>query len=299
MAVNQTLASFSDTSYVTAFSIYLLALVVSLFHYVKMQGIIDVQRDRARSTHLTAANSGVDVGDKISVSAGTTVDNVAKPADLDTMLKDREVKASKIAGMAQTLVWLGIITHIAAIVLRGLSASRFPFGNLYEYILVVTACAMTAAAIVFQRHEWRVLWPWFLVPMLSLLFYGGTELYSDSAPVVPALQSYWFPIHISTISVGAAAGMVSGVISLLYLLRMWQPKGKERGFFGAVAKPLPSAKTLDGMAYKTAIVTLPVFGLGVVLGAIWAEAAWGRFWGWDPKETVSFVSWILYGLFTI
>ena len=80
-------------------------------------------------------------------------------------------------------------------------------------------------------------------------------------------------------------------------LRIWQPKGAERGFFGAVAKPLPSAKKLDALAYKSAIITLPVLGLGIVLGAIWAEASWGRFWGWDPKETASFISWVLYAAY--
>ena len=91
--------------------------------------------------------------------------------------------------------------------------------------------------------------------------------------------------------------MVSGVASLLYLLRMWQPVGKEHGFFGSVAKPLPSAKTLDAIAYRTIIVTVPVFGLGIVLGAIWAESAWGRFWAWDPKETVSLITWMLYAAY--
>lgn len=66
---------------------------------------------------------------------------------------------------------------------------------------------------------------------------------------------------------------------------------------GALAKPLPSAKLLDAIAYRTAIITVPVFGLGIILGAIWAESAWGRFWGWDPKETVAFATWILYAAY--
>lgn len=141
------------------------------------------------------------------------------------------------------------------------------------------------------------MWPWTLTPILALLFFGGTKLYADSAPVVPALQSMWFPIHVSTVSIGASIGMISGVASLLYLIRMSQPRGEEKGFLGALAKPMPSAKLLDTVAYRTAIITVPVFGLGIVLGAIWAESAWGRFWGWDPKETVSFITWILYAAY--
>src|SRR5699024_968443 len=98
----------------------------------------------------------------------------------------------------------GAVIHIAAAVLRGLATGRFPLGNMYEYILVITAVTMVAAAVALQRKEWRVIWPWLLVPILVLLFFGGTSLYAVSAPVVPALQSYWLPIHVSTVSVGAA-----------------------------------------------------------------------------------------------
>lgn len=296
MPVNQTLASFSDTAFITAFFIYLLALVISIFHYVKYSGIIDSRRERERVTERELVSVGAadsEATGAVDVADSVTLADLPTEAELDA----REVKADKFSGMAQSLVWLGIIVHVATIVLRGLATERFPFGNLYEYILIVTAFAMIASAIVFQRREWRTMWPWMLTPMLALLFYGGGKLYSEAAPVVPALQSYWFPIHVSTVSIGGAIGMVSGVASLLYLLRMWQPKGRERGIFGAIARPLPSAKTLDGVAYKTAIVALPVFGLGVVLGAIWAEAAWGRFWGWDPKETMSFITWILYAAY--
>ena len=132
---------------------------------------------------------------------------------------------------------------------------------------------------------------------MALMFYGGSELYAESAPVVPALQSIWFPIHVSTVIVGASIFLLSGVASLLYVLRMWQKPGTETGVVGAVVRPLPSAKALDTMAYRTAIWAFPLFSLGVVFGAIWAESAWGRFWGWDPKETVSFVTWLVYAAY--
>ena len=118
-----------------------------------------------------------------------------------------------------------------------------------------------------------------------------------AAPVVPALQSYWMPVHVSTVSIGASIGVVSGIFALLYLLRMRQPKGQEHGFFGAIAKPLPSAQTLDRITYRTAIITLPLFGMGLVFGAIWAEVAWGRPWNWDAKETVSMITWVLYAAY--
>ena len=285
MPVNQTLSNFSDVAFQSAFVIYTLALVLSLIYYGRIQGVIDARRAlaRAEKKELVAVGDG-----------GSTVVDDVPPVEEVERLEDR---ANKFGGMTQSLVWLGVIVHSVSVVLRGLATDRFPFGNLYEYVLVTTAFIMIGAAIVIQRKEWRVVWPWLLVPILALLFFGGTKLYADSAPVVPALQSNWLPIHVSVVSSGASIGMLSGIASLLYLLRIWQPQGQERGVFGAIAKPLPSAKKLDGMAYRTAILTLPVFGLGIVLGAIWAEAAWGRFWGWDPKETVSLISWVLYAAY--
>ncbi len=290
MPVNTTLSSFSDTAFVTALIIYFAALALSLFYYVKMQSVIDARRAFAAEREL------------VTVGASPTGERVDAPVDDTTVpsreqARQREAATDRIGGMAQALVWLGIIVHVVSAVLRGLATERFPFGNLYEYVLVITAFTMIAAAVVIQRKEWRIVWPWLLVPVLALMFFGGTKLYADAAPVVPALQSFWFPIHVTTVSVGASIGMLSGIASLLYLLRIWQPKGREHGFFGAVAKPLPTAKKLDALAYKSAIFTLPIFGLGIILGAIWAEAAWGRFWGWDPKETVSFITWILYAAY--
>lgn len=289
MPVNQTLSNFSDVAFQSAFVIYLLALVLSLVYYVRMQSVVDGRRALARieEKELVAVGEGGS-----DVVAGATGD-APSPGEIGEL----EAGANKFGGMTQSLIWLGIIVHVASAVLRGLATERFPFGNLYEYVLVISAFTMMIAAIVIQRREWRIVWPWLLVPVLALLFFGGTKLYADSAPVVPALQSYWLPIHVSTISVGAAIGILSGIASLLYLLRIWQPQGKEHGVFGTLAKPLPSARKLDALAYKSAILTLPILGLGIVLGAIWAEAAWGRFWGWDPKETVSLISWVLYAAY--
>ena len=303
MNVDHTLASFSDYAFFSAFIIYSLALVLSVVFYIKRQGLVDLERERQEHEDVAShEHQLVSVGsDSAPVAADSTTVSTADVSDdaekIAGLIAAREASAEKFAGMTQSVVWLGIMVHVTSVVLRGLSAGRFPFGNLYEYITEITMFTMIVAAFYLQRKDLRVLWPWVLTPILALLFFGGTKLYVDSAPVVPALKSYWRAIHVGSVSIGASIGMVSGVASLLYLLRMWQPVGKERGFFGSVAKPLPSAKTLDAIAYRTIIVTVPVFGLGIVLGAIWAESAWGRFWAWDPKETVSLITWMLYAAY--
>lgn len=298
MQIDQNLSNFSDIAVQTAFVVYALALVMSLVYYGRMQSIIEAMRARttaaSQQRQLAAVGASADgavLGDvPPTASAGPD-------AELDADLAKKQENADKLGGMTQMLLWLGIALHLAAIVLRGLATGRFPFGNLYEYVLMVTAGAMVVAVIAMQRKEWRTLWPWLLTPILALMFYGSTKLYAESAPVVPALQSHWLPIHVTVVSLGASIGVVSGIASLLSVLREFQPKGNESGFFGVIARPLPSAKKLDRLAYRLGVVALPTLGLGIVLGAIWAESAWGRYWGWDPKETVSFATWILYAAY--
>lgn len=309
--IDQDLAALSDNAFRAAVIVYLLALAVSLIHYAMVHLAAESRRERARA--LSSAGVGASTRSKVSVGAGfgaggdsdstnhidlATRDDSDLPKNLQAdYIVARVRRADKFGGVAQALVWLAIAVHAAQVVLRGLAAGRFPWGNLFEYVTVVTLFAMVISAAVVQRKSVRVMWPWLLTPVVSLLFYAGTNLYAETAPVVPSLQSGWFPIHVSTVSIGAGIGMLSGISSLMYLLRSWQPKGKEQGIFGVIASPLPDAQKLDSLAYRTAVWALPVFGLGVVFGAIWADAAWGRFWGWDPKETVSLMTWMLYAVY--
>ncbi|MEX3516829.1 c-type cytochrome biogenesis protein CcsB [Corynebacterium camporealensis] len=298
MLVDQNLSNFSDIAVQTSFVVYALALVMSMVYYGRIQSVIDGHRSRKQSKAAVAAGAGQSGSVAVAeppADAGSGID--AEDYVSDDEMAHRERRADKLGGMTQALIWVAIAIHLVAVVLRGLATQRFPFGNLYEYVLVVTVGVMLIAAIAMQHKEWRTLWPWILVPTLALMFYGSTSLYAVSAPVVPALQSAWLPIHVTVVSLGASIGIISGIASLLHLLREWQPKNKERGFAGKIAKPLPNARKLDQLAYRLAVVTLPTLGLGIVLGAIWAESAWGRFWGWDPKETVSFATWILYAAY--
>ncbi|KAA8743877.1 c-type cytochrome biogenesis protein CcsB [Corynebacterium tuscaniense] len=292
MLVNSTLADVSDLSLRTAFAVYIVCLILACIHYMRAQAVIDLKRERA----------AVEEKELVAVGGGTGAEK-SRSAELDSSgVTDEEIdaarlRARKMAGSTQYLTWVGIIFHVVAVVTRGMSVSRFPMGNMYEFVITSTAVTMVAAAVIIQRRGWHTTWPWLLAPNIVLLFLAATVLYVKAAPLVPALQSFWYPFHVSIVSVGASIGLISGMFSLLYLLRIWQPRGEEKGFFGAIAKPLPSAKKLDSYAYRTAIITLPVFGIGIMLGAIWGEVAWGRFWGWDPKETVALITWILYAAY--
>jgi cytochrome c-type biogenesis protein CcsB len=209
------------------------------------------------------------------------------------------------AGLALTYVGIGLL--LVCIVLRGLATTRVPWGNMYEFINLTCFCGLVAGGVVLRRRQYRALWVFVLVPVLILLAVSGRWLYTNAAPVMPALQSYWLPIHVSVVSLGSGVFLVAGVTSILFLLKMskfgeTRTRGGQdgpgtEGTLGRIVARLPDAQTLDRIAYRTTIFAFPIFGFGVIFGAIWAEEAWGRYWGWDPKETVSFIAWVIYAAY--
>ena len=313
MNIDQDLSQFSDLAYRTTVGIYLLALAVSLVFY----GMVRIANElrAARAAEMKKLSKGAEVASAVGASAATggssgvaTLERgddsrgTALEYHLPERLRSENViarvkRADKWGGITQALVWLGIAVHFLQVVLRGTATHRFPWGNLFEYITMVTLFGMVITAFVIRRKSMRVMWPWVLVPVVAVMFYAGTKLYAETAPLVPSLRSYWFVIHVSTVSIGGGIGLVSGIASLMYLFRRTQPKGQEKGVLGAIISPLPAAEKLDALAYRACVWTLPIFGLGIIFGAIWADAAWGRFWGWDPKETVSLITWILYAAY--
>jgi cytochrome c-type biogenesis protein CcsB len=197
-------------------------------------------------------------------------------------------RAERLGGAAVNLVVLGAVAQLGSIVLRGLAAGRWPLGNMYEYTSMFCLAAVVAWLVVLRRNPGlRPVGLFVLLPVVVLLFLAGTVLYAQAAPVVPALRSYWLVVHVTTITASSGLLIVPGVASALFLLRT----------AGVWADRLPGAAVLDRLAYRTTIVAFPLYTFGVIAGAIWAEAAWGRFWGWDPKETVAFVAWVVYAAY--
>ncbi|MFV0496434.1 c-type cytochrome biogenesis protein CcsB [Mycobacterium sp.] len=210
--------------------------------------------------------------------------------------------AERVGRAGVAVLYLGIGLLFVCIVLRGLATTRVPWGNMYEFINLTCLCGLVAGAVVLRRPQYRPLWVFLLLPILILLTVSGRWLYTNAAPVMPALRSYWLPIHVSVVSLGSGVFLVAGIASMLFLLRT-SHLGETSGGPGAggalerLVQKLPDAQTLDRVAYRTTIFAFPVFGFGVIFGAIWAEEAWGRYWGWDPKETVSFVAWVVYAAY--
>ena len=282
--INIGLARFSDWAFTASVVVLVLAMTLLAVELASSRG------RRVEQRELVAAG-GVATG-RVASDAdrpGVVFDSSAPP------LADRFGRA----GLA--LVYLGIALLFGCIVLRGLATTRAPWGNMYEFINLTSFCGLVAAAVVLRRPQFRALWVFVLVPVLILLTVSGKWLYTNAAPVMPALQSYWLPIHVSVVSLGSGVFLVAGVASILFLLKMSRfgepAPGDADGLVARIVSRLPDAQALDRIAYRTTIFAFPVFGFGVIFGAIWAEEAWGRYWGWDPKETLSFIAWVIYAAY--
>ncbi|MCP9276530.1 c-type cytochrome biogenesis protein CcsB [Mycolicibacterium arenosum] len=213
----------------------------------------------------------------------------------------RRSLAERVERAGIAVVFVGAFLLLVCIVLRGLATSRAPWGNMYEFINLTCFCGLVAAGVVLRRQQFRALWVFVLIPVLILLAVSGKWLYTEAAPVMPALQSYWLPIHVSVVSLSSGVFLVAGVASILFLLKsstLGDTRTEvENRYLAGIVSRLPDAQSLDRVAYRATIFAFPVFGFGVIFGAIWAEEAWGRFWGWDPKETISFIAWVAYAAY--
>jgi cytochrome c-type biogenesis protein CcsB len=276
MPINETLSTYSDWLYTTAAAIYVVALMFTLIEQgFGAKGRLATERAKLRARELVGAG-------------GPPVEEV--PA------AQREVgRPERIGRMGAALLVLGALLQLSAIVLRGLAVHRAPWGNMYEYGMAVTFITVVTWLVVMAKFPVRHLTGFLLLPVVILMFVNGTLLYTTAAPVQPALQSYWLVIHVSAAIIGSGVFLVPGVASVLYLFRAAYEKDETK--FTRFASKLPAADVLDRIAYRTTIFAFPVFTFGVLCGAVWAESAWGRFWGWDPKETVAFIAWVVYAAY--
>lgn len=203
-------------------------------------------------------------------------------------------RTEKVARIATAMMILGFVLLFAGVITRGVSAGRVPWGNMYEFS-ITGALAFTAAYLAALR-KYDLRWLGLLVSISVLLTLGTavTVLYVPSSPLVPALKSPWLVIHVSTAIISGGVFLLANVIAAAYLyLDNMESKG-ERNVW---AKRLPSLEVLDQLSYRLVAFVFPLWTFSVIAGAIWAEAAWGRYWGWDPKETWAFITWVAYAAY--
>ena len=203
-----------------------------------------------------------------------------------------------VAGLVLTA--LGAVLHAGVLVTRSAATGRVPWGNMYEFGTASVLIGVVAYLVVATRVPGARRIGAFV---LGLAVFGlvliGLYLYAAAGPLIAALRSDWLAVHVSAAIISFGILMVSGVSSALYLLRVRHEKrfAAEGGRATGLAVKLPATAVLDRVAHRTAVFGFPIWTFAVIAGAIWAESAWGRFWGWDPKETWAFISWVLYAVY--
>jgi cytochrome c-type biogenesis protein CcsB len=194
-------------------------------------------------------------------------------------------------GVALTI--LGTVLLGGGVVARGVAAERVPWSNLYEF--AITGSLVVAVAYLVTLRRLRI--GFLALPLvgfvLVVLGIAITVLYLPVSGLIPALQSYWLAIHVSAAVTATGVLTLGAVASVLQIVKARQER---RGGSGVVAQ-LPAAATIERTAYRLNAFAFPVWTFALIAGAIWAAAAWGRYWGWDPKETWMFITWVCYAAY--
>jgi len=229
----------------------------------------------------------------------SAVPAVASGVLLEKAPTERSLAPSRAGRFALTLTGIGVLVHVASLLARGFAAHRVPWGNMYEFSSCVALVAVTTFLLLVVRGTVeRSLGAFVMLPVVLYLGLAATQLYTEAGPLVPALNSYWIKIHVAAAITASGAFLLAGVVALLYLLKARYDEKSAAGepvrFPVSLGDQLPSATSLDRVSYSVIAFAFPVWTFAVIAGAIWAEAAWGRYWGWDPKETWSFITWVLY-----
>jgi cytochrome c-type biogenesis protein CcsB len=194
--------------------------------------------------------------------------------------------------IGQVLLVLGFLFHLGATILRGVAAGRVPWANMFEFGLTATA---TIVAVFLGAMLWRdVSYLGAYISGFVLLSLGivTVNFYVDVVPLPPALQSSWLVIHVFVASLATAFFALGAGLSITQLIRARleaRQMAKSRLF-----TTLPSSTVLESLAYRLNVVGFVLWTFTLIAGAIWAERAWGRYWGWDTKEVWTFIIWVIF-----
>ena len=200
-----------------------------------------------------------------------------------------------ITKIATAAMVIGFFPQTAAIGLRWVYSGHPPFTNMYEYMTVMSWMAVATFIFIIIKFKKPIIGS-FIAPVTFVLMVSASMLPKQiNQQLMPALQDIWLYIHVSLAAIGEGAFAVAFGVSVLYLVRLRIEQNKDPH---GLIKRLPQLDTLDEINYKSISIGFPLFTVGALFaGAIWANRAWGTFWGWDPKEVGSLVIWIFYVLF--
>lgn len=261
--MTETLATFSLIGVYSAMAVYTLAF---LFYSV------DLSTRAARPTTQEKASS--------QKTGGTLT------------LEKTSVRATFYQRAATAMMVIAWLVHLAATTLRGLAGGRVPWANMFEFGLTAT---LLISAVFLGSLLWRDLaYLGAFVSGFVLLALGivTVNYYVDVVPLPPALQSYWLVIHVFVASLATAFFALGSGLSIYQLIRSRVDRGG--GSVPRLMASLPDAATLESLAYRLYVIGFVLWTFTLIAGAVWAERAWGRYWGWDVKEVWTFIIWVIF-----
>jgi cytochrome c-type biogenesis protein CcsB len=285
VAVDESMAQLSNNFMYSAMAVYAIGMLSFAGEWAF--------GSRSRPSRQAAAAPVAAVPAGSAVEVRTAPGPVPPGSDEEARRALAGTRADMLGRIAISLTVLAFGLHLAAVVCRGLSAGRAPWGNMYEFS-TASALAVTGAFLfLLTRYDVRWLGVWVLTPVLLTLGLAVTVLYNASGPLVPALHSYWLAIHVTAAVLSTGAFTVGTLVTATFLVA----DSYERRHGGTTLGRLPAAADLDRLAYRIFAFTFPIWTFALMSGAIWAENAWGRYWDWDPKEVWTFITWVVFAAY--
>jgi len=208
------------------------------------------------------------------------------------------VQPGRRAGnVGMSLTWLATLLLLVGVVLRGVWAGRVPWGNMYEFSITAALGVLAVFLVMSIKRDLRWLGLFVVIPTLLWLGLAVTVLYTEAAQLVPALKSYWLVIHVSAAIVCFGAFTFAAATASLAIARGRVESRQGTTDVMGWAVRLPTRERLERLTNVVVAFSFPLWTFAVVAGAIWAENAWGRYWGWDPKETWAFITWVVFAAY--
>jgi cytochrome c-type biogenesis protein CcsB len=305
-----TLALASDYAVWSAIVVLALALLAFCVHLAVHGSARERRADRlVREREPVAAGAAVSASGVASSSTPVSATHSSAAPSADGRL-DVDAAASASSPFPATpssaapsrrwgviglqLTWLATFAVLAGTTLRALSVARAPLGNMYEFALGTVSFALVIYSVWALRKDRLWLGAFVVGPSLVILGAAKLSWYTEASQLMPALDNIWLVIHVTIAILSTALFVIGAALAVTYLLR---ERAEQRGAVRGWVSALPRAATLERMTYGMHIVAFPLWTFTVIAGAIWAEQAWGRYWGWDPKETWSFVIWVVYAAY--
>lgn len=217
---------------------------------------------------------------------------------LSSTVKKLRKSAGKIERAGLVIAIVAALFHGAGVIMRGIAAARVPWANMYEFSISGSLVIVGIFLSAWFVKEIRVIAV--LVTAFALLVLGSatTLFYVQVKTLMPALQSYWLVIHVTVAVLATAFFNIAAALSVAYLLRSWGWLSKSKLGIAKLAKRVlsvfPESKKLETLSYRFNVIGFILWTFTLAAGAIWAERAWHRFWGWDTKEVWTFIIWTIY-----